>query len=206
MTETPPNILWICADQQRFDTIGALGNPHVHTPNLDRLVAEGVAFTHAHCQSPICTPSRASFLTGRYPSAVPLNTNGNGAFPSGEPLVTRRLADAGFDCGLVGKLHLAGAYWGRESRADDGYRFFRYSHAPRDDWPRGHDYADWLRARGADPARVLAPKAVPMAWRSRRPTTTMCRRGSTRRPGAPRRRSRLSRGKAGTRRASAPGS
>jgi arylsulfatase A-like enzyme len=42
-----PNILWICTDQQRYDTIGALGNEHVHTPNLDRLVREGVAFTHA---------------------------------------------------------------------------------------------------------------------------------------------------------------
>ena len=62
-----PNILWICTDQQRYDTIGALGNPYVSTPNIDSLVAEGVAFTHAYCQSPICTPSRASFLTGMYP-------------------------------------------------------------------------------------------------------------------------------------------
>ena len=62
-----PNILWICTDQQRYDTIHALGNEHIRTPNLDRLVAEGVAFTRAYTQSPICTPSRACFLTGRYP-------------------------------------------------------------------------------------------------------------------------------------------
>jgi hypothetical protein len=55
-----PNLLWICTDQQRFDTIGALGNPWVSTPHIDGLVAAGVAFTHAYCQSPICTPSRAS--------------------------------------------------------------------------------------------------------------------------------------------------
>lgn len=65
-----PNLLWICTDQQRWDTIHSLGNPHIRTPHIDRLVREGVAFTHAYCQSPICTPSRASFLTGLYPSSV----------------------------------------------------------------------------------------------------------------------------------------
>lgn len=158
MMGTMPNVLWICADQQRWDTIGALGNPHVHTPHLDRLVAEGVAFTHTYCQSPICTPSRASFLTGKYPSTVRVNTNGAEYFPRNETLVTRRLADAGYTCGLAGKLHLAGAYYGRESRVDDGYTFFRYSHGPRDDWTRGHDYADWLRAQGEDPADILRPR------------------------------------------------
>ena len=59
-----PNILWYCTDQQRFDTIGALGNPHVQTPVLDSLANEGTAFTHTYCQSPICTPSRASFMSG----------------------------------------------------------------------------------------------------------------------------------------------
>lgn len=150
-----PNILWYCADQQRWDTIGALGNPHVRTPNLDRLVGEGVAFTHAYCQAPICTPSRASFLTGKYPSTIHVNTNGNTHFPPQERLVTRRLADAGYDCGLVGKLHLAGAAWRPEPRTDDGYRYFQFSHAPRNDWPKLHDYADWLRAKGHDPGEVM---------------------------------------------------
>ena len=59
-----PNILWYCTDQQRFDTIGALGNPHVRTPVVDQLVRDGVAFTYTYCQSPICTPSRASFMSG----------------------------------------------------------------------------------------------------------------------------------------------
>ena len=81
-----PNILWICTDQQRYDTIGALNNPQVHTPNIDRLVASGVAFDRAYCQSPICTPSRASFLTGMYPSSVHGCSNGNDRWAESAPL------------------------------------------------------------------------------------------------------------------------
>jgi len=143
-----PNILWICTDQQRYDTIGALGNPHVSTPNIDRLVQQGVAFTHAYCQSPICTPSRTSFLTGMYPSTVHVNGNGNAFFPETPPLVTRILSEAGYHCGLIGKLHLASAYGRIEPRINDGYSYWQYSHAPRDDWKEGHDYADWVRSKG----------------------------------------------------------
>ncbi|MDP6467194.1 MAG: sulfatase-like hydrolase/transferase, partial [Pirellulaceae bacterium] len=66
-TDSSPNILWLCTDQQRHDTIHALGNGLIRTPHVDRLVEQGVAFTQTYCQSPVCTPSRASFLTGRYP-------------------------------------------------------------------------------------------------------------------------------------------
>ena len=148
MAVKAPNILWVCTDQQRYDTIGALGNPYVSTPNIDDLVTEGVAFTRAYCQSPICTPSRASFLTGMYPSATHAIRNGNDFFPEAYPLVTRTLADIGYDCGLIGKLHLASAYGRVEPRVNDGYRYWQYSHAPRDDWEQGHDYADWVRTKG----------------------------------------------------------
>ena len=158
MSHQRPNILWYCTDQQRFDTIGALGNPYVRTPNLDRFVSAGTAFTHTYCQSPICTPSRASFLTGMYPSRVHNPRNGNGWVHRevAANLVTRQLADAGYDGGLVGKLHLAGAFNGREPRVNDGYRYFKYSHAPRNDWPLDqHDYAAWVRDQGVDPNDVL---------------------------------------------------
>jgi arylsulfatase len=144
-----PNILWICTDQQRFDTIGALGNPYVRTPNIDRLVRGGVAFRHAFCQSPICTPSRASFLTGMYPSSVHGCMNGNDYWAEAVPLVSTLLAEAGYDCGLAGKLHLAGAQGRTEPRpADDGYRVFHWSHHPQDDWEQDHAYADWIHSQG----------------------------------------------------------
>jgi arylsulfatase len=145
-----PNILWICTDQQRWDTIHALGNEHVHTPNLDRLVAEGTAFTHAYCQSPICTPSRASFLTGMYPDTLHACTNGNEYWDNAALLITKTLADIGYDCGLSGKMHLSAAHNRIEPRVDDGYRVFQWSHHPKDNWPEGHDYKDWLTARGVD--------------------------------------------------------
>jgi len=89
-----PNILWICTDQQRYDTIACMGSPHIRTPRLDRLASEGVAFSHAFAQNPVCTPSRASFLTGRYPRTTRARQNGQN-IPEDEVLVTRMLGDHG---------------------------------------------------------------------------------------------------------------
>ncbi len=140
-----PNIVWYCTDQQRFDTIRALGNSYINTPNLDRFCDTGVAFLNAYTQAPICTPSRASFLTGRYPAAHHVQRNGNDYFPPNEVLVTKLLADAGYDCGLVGKLHLSRSEGRVERRPqDDGYRFFQWSHHPYPDWPEGNAYNEWL--------------------------------------------------------------
>ncbi len=162
MTDKRPNILWFCADQQRSDTVGALGNPYVRTPTLDRLVGDGVAFRNAYCQSPICTPSRASFMTGMYPSRLHNTRNGNDTFPDHPPLITKLIAASGYECGMIGKFHLQSSGNRTEPRLDDGYSFWKFSHAPRDDWPEGHDYADWVRAKGGDLDRLrLSEEHVP---------------------------------------------
>ncbi|MEM7034512.1 MAG: sulfatase-like hydrolase/transferase, partial [Chloroflexota bacterium] len=128
-----PNILWICTDQQRFDTLGCYENDLVKTPNIDRLAARGVLFETAFCQSPVCTPSRASFLTGRYPRTTRCRQNGQ-SIPDDEMLVTRLLAEAGYTCGLSGKLHLSTcnpkAAPVSERRINDGYVDFHWSHTP----------------------------------------------------------------------------
>ena len=165
MASELPNILWICTDQQRYDTIHCLNNPYIHTPVVDRLCAEGVAFSRAYCQSPVCQPSRASFLTGLYPNAIHVNRNGNAYFPANERvrLITRRLADRGYDCGLAGKLHIASGWTGVEPRVDDGYRVFDFSLSALQFVGRGNAYTDWLSrigrldeaidTSGIDPAR-----------------------------------------------------
>lgn len=147
-----PNILWICSDQQRYDTIHALGNDHIHTPVIDGLVQDGVAFTAAFAQSPICTPSRASFMTGRYCATHHQYKNGAAYFPDHEVLVTRLLADQGYYCGLIGKLHLSAAQGSMEKRpADDGYEYFAWTQHPYPDVEEA-DYVQWLRhEKGVEP-------------------------------------------------------
>src|SRR5689334_20483962 len=76
LADGPPNILWVCSDQQRFDTIEGLNNPAVKTPHLRQFMQEAVTFTHAFVQNTVCSPSRASFLTGRYPHTAGLCSNG----------------------------------------------------------------------------------------------------------------------------------
>lgn len=152
---TKPNILWICTDQQRWDTLGAYGNPLVRTPNLDRLAREGVLFQHAYCQNPVCTPSRSSFLTGRYPRTTRCRQNGQ-SIPRDEKLVTRILADAGYVCGLSGKLHISACETAKhplgESRVDDGYQTFHWSHHPIPKaWDHtGNAYRHWLHGKGVE--------------------------------------------------------
>jgi choline-sulfatase len=146
-----PNILWICSDQQRFDTLGCYGNRFVHTPNLDRLASRGTLFENAFSQSPVCTPSRACALTGRYPRTC--RTRQNGAdIPEDELLVTRLLSDAGYVCGLSGKLHLSAcnpsACQTMERRIDDGYAEFHWSHHSGAGWGTHNEYWTWLAAKG----------------------------------------------------------
>jgi len=147
-----PNILWICTDQQRFDTLGCYGNRFVQTPHLDRLAGEGVRFEHVYAQNPVCSPSRAAFLTGRYPRTNRCRQNGQ-MIPADEVLVPRLLRDAGYVCGLSGKLHLAPCYpdvcKGTEPRIDDGYDAFYWSHDVGDGWPT-NQYRQWLRERGVE--------------------------------------------------------
>jgi arylsulfatase len=152
-TVNNPNVLWICTDQQRFDSLGCYGNPYVKTPNIDRLAENGFLFNNAFCQSPVCTPSRASFLTGRYPRTTRCRENGQ-EIPEDETLVPKILKDeAGYYCGLSGKLHLSPCdpevTPDTERRIDDGYDEFYWSHNPRPGCT-GNQYRQWLETKGKE--------------------------------------------------------
>ncbi len=97
-----PNVLVLFADDQRADTIAALGNPLIRTPNLDRLVGEGTAFTRAYCMGShhgaVCVPSRAMLLTGRTLFRVKDSLEGLPTWPEA-------FAKAGYTTFLTGKWH-----------------------------------------------------------------------------------------------------
>lgn len=100
MTQAP-NIVFLITDQQRYDTIAALGYPHVDTPNLDRLVREGVHLTGCYAASPSCVPARASLFSGYYPHTTGVLNNA----ATWQRGWVSDLAAAGYDCINIGKMH-----------------------------------------------------------------------------------------------------
>jgi arylsulfatase A-like enzyme len=105
-------------------------------------------------------------MTGLYPSRVHNTRNGNDTWPKdAPPLISKLLADSGYVCGNVGKFHLTSSGKRTEPRLDDGYSYWKFSHAPRDDWEEGHDYADWVIDKGGDlDAMRNSPERVPPAF------------------------------------------
>ena len=79
-----PNLVFVLVDDMRWDDLGAAGHPFIETPHMDRLAREGARFTNAFATTPLCSPSRASFLTGQYPHT-------NGIIDSNRPLARPRL-------------------------------------------------------------------------------------------------------------------
>ncbi len=128
-----PNVLFIVADDLAAYAIGAYGNKQVRTPNLDRLAAQSVRFDQAFCNSPVCTASRQSFLTGRYPRTVGV-TQLKTALPATENTLAKLLARAGYRTAAIGKMHF-------NSDLKHGFEY-------RLDLP---DFRKWLKQKGATP-------------------------------------------------------
>ena len=128
-----PNIVLVLTDDQGPWAMGCAGNPESRTPNLDRLAATGVRFDNWFCTSPVCSPARASLLTGRIPSSHGVHdwlrggnmTNGNDRaieYLAGISGYTDLLAEAGYVCGLSGKWHM-----GDSLRPQQGFSYW-YAH------------------------------------------------------------------------------
>jgi len=121
-----PNILILMTDQQRCDSLGCYGGTVIQTPNIDRLAKEGALFENCYSPCPVCTPSRASMLTGK---SVP----GHGVYklhdilPDNEILISRRLQRLGYETSLVGKLHVSGLWQeARQRHPNDGFEHYHW--------------------------------------------------------------------------------
>ena len=147
-----PNVLVILTDDQGWGDIGYNNPDHVHTPNLDRLAAEGAVFER-HYVMPQCTPTRVAAMTGRYPGrfgGAALAASNAPAFPKGTPTLASMLRSRGYRTSLCGKWHLGsspdhgpndfgfdesyGSFTGAVGMYDHRYRVGRF----RETWHRDH--------------------------------------------------------------------
>ena len=158
-----PNVLWIMADQLRFDYLSCYGHPHLYTPHIDALAKRGVRFDRAYVQSPVCGPSRMSAYTGRYVRSHGSTWNGM-PLRVGEPTLGDHLREAGARAVLVGKTHMIAdmegmAWLGIDpkseigvNRSECGFDPFErddglHPDSPRQKWSA---YDDYLVAHGFD--------------------------------------------------------
>jgi arylsulfatase A-like enzyme len=157
-----PNVIFICTDQQRFDSLGCLGHPSVRTPNLDRLAGEGVRFARHITPNQICSPSRGTMFTGLYPRSHGLYCNGI-ALDQSLPTLPGAFCDGGYRTHAVGKMHLqpelapaeynlpeSMAFWDDDRNRDWNGPYYGFQTVDlvighgRHSVESGH-YANWLR-------------------------------------------------------------
>jgi arylsulfatase A-like enzyme len=142
-----PNILLIFTDQQRYDTIAALGNQIIRTPTQDSLVREGVAFTSAYTPAPVCVAARCSLILSRWAHQTGCDTNND--MPQDQASLMELLQDAGYETHGTGKMHFMPEnrkLWGFESRD------FSEECTMQD------DFGDFLRAN--DYGHIVDPQGV----------------------------------------------
>ncbi|QDU75719.1 Arylsulfatase [Bremerella volcania] len=100
-----PNILFVLCDDLRPDAVGCLGSEHVKTPRIDQIAKEGIVFNNSFCTTSLCSPSRASILTGLYAHAHGVTDNFT-EFPTEMATFPKRLQDAGYETAYIGKYHM----------------------------------------------------------------------------------------------------
>ena len=119
-----PNILWVCTDQQRSDSLACYGNPVARSPNIDSIAQSGVRFNRHMTPMQICSPSRATMFTGLLPRHHELITNGR-ALGTSIPTVTGLLSDNGYRTHSVGKQHLEPILAPAEHNMPDSRAFWK---------------------------------------------------------------------------------
>ncbi len=103
-----PNVIFILTDDHRWDVLGVMGHPFIQTPNMDRLANEGILFENAFVTTSLCSPSRASFLTGQYASVHGVQNNFSRWDNDKNDTFLKHFKDAGYDTAFIGKWHMPG--------------------------------------------------------------------------------------------------
>ena len=147
-----PNLLFIFTDQQRWDTLGAYGNPGISTPHLDRLAADSILFRKAYVSQPVCTPSRSTLMTGLYP-----HTNGcisnNIALAEKVHAFPEMMTAGNYETAYIGKWHLGDEifpqhgfkHW--KSIEDNYWKFY----SSPENMPVNCSYYHFLKKHGFQP-------------------------------------------------------
>lgn len=145
-TSKKPNILLIMADQLRFDALGCYGNTQIHTPNIDSIALNGSTFDNHFIQNPVCSPSRCTVMTGRYPKIHGTRDNG---IPLRDEEITlpEVLRDNGYLTAAIGKMHFTTQFRPKVNEEDDwpadNYGF-SVVHTTSD--TKTGEYLDWLKS------------------------------------------------------------
>jgi arylsulfatase len=156
-----PNILLLYTDQHRWDALGCNGNAEIHTPSIDALAAGGVTFTRHFAQHPLCMPSRASRLTGQYPSRLGITEMG-APVPQDAITLPRMLKPYGYFSANLGKLHFLphANRDHREAHPDYGFDQLEVSDEPG---PYEDAYRAWVRRRAPEYLDVISTGLPPAA-------------------------------------------
>ncbi len=155
-----PNLLFILTDQQRADSMACYGNDYVEVPHLNRLAEESFVFDNAYVSQPVCSPSRATLLTGTYPHRARVPSC-NIPLPSDVPTIAE-LVDDEYTCAWLGKWHLgdeifAQRGFGQWVGTEDSYRRF---YSSDDRLGQLSDYHHFLIDRGLEPDREMLGQRI----------------------------------------------
>ena len=149
---TKPNIILIMADDLGYGDIGCFGNTRIFTPNLDRMAAEGLRLTDYHSNGPICSPTRAALMTGRYQqragidAVISAKNHRHTGMDLSERTIAEQFSDAGYATAIFGKWHLG--YPAAFNPFHQGFQLFRGYVSGNVDFHSHIDqagYEDWWR-------------------------------------------------------------